>query len=611
MLFPLTANATIINVPGDYPTIQGAINHAADGDTVLVQPGTYHENVNFNGHNVVLASLFLTTRDTTYISSTIIDGDSPGPLITFSSGEDSTAQVVGFAIQDGRGVGILCDDSSPTIAHNIIAANSGRYGGGIYCWFSEAMISSNSIRGNSASRGGGGIYCYWFSSPKIADNTISSNSADSIGGGIFCRRFCMPEISNNIITDNWAGLWGGGVACDSTSSNISGNTISDNSAFRGGGIYCDYSGPMITNNTIDSNSVNQYGAGIECIFSDAVISGNMIRHNSASGEYGRGGGVHCMNCSPTIANNTIKGNYAYDGGGGIYCWISTPMIKANVISENRTWGGGGISCNANSDATIANNVITKNSGIYLGGAISCWHSSPIISNSTISANSAGEEGGGIACYFESSPIVTNSIFWGDQAPRAAEVHLGDSRITITYSNIEGGWEGEGNIDVDPLFRDAGNGDFHLMADYCGDPYNSPCIDVGHPDSLDVLLDCFHGLGTDRADMGAYGGRNSGWPTGIEGEENGSVIPNRFLLLQNYPNPFNATTVIEYQVPVNGYVKLEIYNMLGQKLATLVDSKQHAACRSVIWDASEASSGLYFYKLTVGDWSGTKKMTLVK
>jgi len=150
-----------------------------------------------------------------------------------------------------------------------------------------------------------------------------------------------------------------------------------------------------------------------------------------------------------------------------------------------------------------------------------------------------------------------------------------------------------------------------MADYCGDPYNSPCIDASHPDSLDVLLDCLHGLGSDRADMGAYGGRNSGWPTGIEDDENGLLIPKRFLLLQNYPNPFNSATVIEYQVPVNGYLKLDIYNMLGQKLATLVDSKQHAGYRSVIWDASGVSSGLYFYKLTAGDRTETKKMMLVK
>ncbi len=91
VLFPLTAGATIINIPGDYPTIQEGIDHGLDGDTVLVQPGTYYENLNFNGHNVVLASLFLTTGDTTYISTTIIDGDSAGSVITFSHVETAPA----------------------------------------------------------------------------------------------------------------------------------------------------------------------------------------------------------------------------------------------------------------------------------------------------------------------------------------------------------------------------------------------------------------------------------------------------------------------------------------------------------------------------------------
>jgi hypothetical protein len=81
------ASATIINVPADSSTIQGGINGSSNGDTVLVQPGTYVENINFNGHNIVLGSLFLTTGDTIYISTTIIDGDSAGTVVTFESGE--------------------------------------------------------------------------------------------------------------------------------------------------------------------------------------------------------------------------------------------------------------------------------------------------------------------------------------------------------------------------------------------------------------------------------------------------------------------------------------------------------------------------------------------
>ena len=66
-VFYISISATIINIPADYSTIQEGIDASSDGDTVLVQPDTYVENINFNGHNIVLGSLFLTTGDTSYI----------------------------------------------------------------------------------------------------------------------------------------------------------------------------------------------------------------------------------------------------------------------------------------------------------------------------------------------------------------------------------------------------------------------------------------------------------------------------------------------------------------------------------------------------------------
>ena len=90
--------ATIINVPADSRTIQGGINNAVDGDTVLVRPGIYIENINFNGKDIVLASMFLLTQDTSYISQTIIDGNKDGSVVSFESGEDSTSVLTGFTI---------------------------------------------------------------------------------------------------------------------------------------------------------------------------------------------------------------------------------------------------------------------------------------------------------------------------------------------------------------------------------------------------------------------------------------------------------------------------------------------------------------------------------
>jgi flagellar hook assembly protein FlgD len=82
-------------------------------------------------------------------------------------------------------------------------------------------------------------------------------------------------------------------------------------------------------------------------------------------------------------------------------------------------------------------------------------------------------------------------------------------------------------------------------------------------------------------------------------------------LVNYPNPFNPATTISFALPQTGYAKLDVYNALGQLVATLVDRSLEAGVHAVTWDASGQSSGLYLYRLTTGDFSETKKMLLLK
>ena len=100
--------------------------------------------------------------------------------------------------------------------------------------------------------------------------------------------------------------------------------------------------------------------------------------------------------------------------------------------------------------------------------------------------------------------------------------------------------------------------------------------------------------------------------GVEDEDYaGSRLPDKYILAQNYPNPFNAQTTIGYQVPKASDVKLEVYNLNGQKVATLVNGIQTAGSHVVTWDASEAASGIYFYKLSAGDHTSMKRMALLK
>jgi hypothetical protein len=106
------------------------------------------------------------------------------------------------------------------------------------------------------------------------------------------------------------------------------------------------------------------------------------------------------------------------------------------------------------------------------------------------------------------------------------------------------------------------------------------------------------------------GDNTEWDL-VEVDRSEVSLPAITELYQNYPNFFNASTLIGYQLALTSDVKLEVYNLLGEKVATLVDGEQQAGYNSVVWDASQVSSGLYFYKLTAGDYSETRRMMVVK
>ncbi|MCK4311183.1 MAG: right-handed parallel beta-helix repeat-containing protein [Candidatus Cloacimonetes bacterium] len=297
LVFLSQLSAIIINIPADYPTIQIGINVAADGDTVLVQPGTYVENIIYNGHNVNVASLFFITQDTTYISQTIIDGNNEDCVVRFEDGEDSTAVLCGFTIQNGLGQemneeiggGINCENSSPKIINNKIINNVGDPGGGIGLKISDAIIEGNYIHNNHAESSwmtnrGGGISCI-ASDPIIRNNTISNNSLN----------------------------WG-----------------------NGGGIYCSNSNPLIENCIITGNENNSYlaGAGIHCLNSSPVIKDVIISENS--GELG--GGLYLLNSDPILENVSINNNCGYQGGGIYIEENSHPVFdtlnRCNIYGNN-------------------------------------------------------------------------------------------------------------------------------------------------------------------------------------------------------------------------------------------------------------------------------------
>jgi len=257
-----------INVPADQPTIQAGINASINGDIVLVQPGTYVENINYNGKLITVGSLYLTTQDTTYISTTIIDGNSSGSVVTFENSEDFTAVLSGFTITNGLGGGTYPDF----------------YGGGIHCYNSSPNLKNLTISDNSATDGGG-IYFSNNSSPSLENVTITGNTVSSSGGGIYFHS-SNPSLENVTILGNYADSHGGGIFCNDSNPSLEIVTIAGNSADNyGGGIYCYYQSNLsLQNVTITGNAASSHGGGIYCYNNASLSLINSILWNDSPQE---------------------------------------------------------------------------------------------------------------------------------------------------------------------------------------------------------------------------------------------------------------------------------------------------------------------------------------
>jgi hypothetical protein len=143
VILTFSAYADMIIIPDDYPTIQQGIGAAANGDTVIAYPDTYPEHIDFLNKNIVVCSRFLTTGDTLYVGSTIIDGGNSGIVVTIDGSQDSTAELVGFTIQNGsasRGGGIYLTSSFPQIRDNLITGNHA--GWDLNGWLEESPMES-------------------------------------------------------------------------------------------------------------------------------------------------------------------------------------------------------------------------------------------------------------------------------------------------------------------------------------------------------------------------------------------------------------------------------------------------------------------------------------
>lgn len=228
----------------------------------------------------------------------------------------------------------------------------------------------------------------------------------------------------------------------------------------------------------------------------AVFEGFTITGGYANGSDPNraGGGMYNYEGSPTVINCIFIENFAFFGGGMYNSDNSNSLILVNCIFAGNSGSGGGMFITG-ADANVSNCIFTGNSG----GGISAGDCEVTVTNCTITANSAFK-GGGIFCGEGSSLTVSNSILWYNTAVYGEQIYGFGGTAVITYSNVEGGSAGVGNIDADPVFVDADDDDYHLNP-------GSPCIDAGDPsysgEPNETDLEGNPRVVNGRVDMGAY------------------------------------------------------------------------------------------------------------
>ena len=350
-----------INVPADQPTIQAGINAALNGDTVLVAPGTYIENINFMGKAITVTS-------SGGPANTTINGSQGDSVISFVSGETLSSVINGFTIEnagasmypntnpDAFFMGINIGESNPTVTNNVITKN---YGYGIYVYAGGGLISGNTISYTSTQY-----------------NPLGDFGCDyDDGDGIFVIQVpfdpsVTTTISNNTIEYNVGHCDGGGIGIYATSATITNNIIRYNQSLgQGGGIW-DTSGSPIIQNLIYGNIAGVSGGGIYL-----------------------GNAADLFIVQNTIVGNTISANGliedAYEDGSQITFGASVTgtAFFNNIIVAGDTYSA--IACNPTYQYLSPTPLLVDHSDIlnFSGATFGGWCTvPPTITNAMISAN---------------------------------------------------------------------------------------------------------------------------------------------------------------------------------------------------------------------------------
>jgi len=583
---PLLADTTWVNmgaVSGTWTTAgspymiyQGDVS-IIGSQTLTIQAGV---SVEFTGHylfhvNGLLKAFGTSASPVTFTCDTTTNPDRWGG-IRFTQCHDSTLLEY-CIVENGNATGEVPEYQ----------------GGGMYFNAASPMIRNCTFR-NGMGQFGGGVAFNNNSEPTLEDCEFYENYAE-YGGAIFSQG-SNPHLQDCSFTDNRAENNGGVMQCQYGVPEFQDCTFQNNIAREGGVLSCQTSSPEFTDCNFFENMCNNNGGVMRCVNSSLPqFTRCRFVGNTAMGPASSGGAMYFLqNSDAGFSECDIIANSA-DFGGALYASNASPTFERCVfVANNAGTNGGAVYANlAGPDfirCTFFNNYADS-----VGGQMSLSDFSGTL-NTCILAD-AGNGGGLYLRNSTYSVIRYNDIFGNTGGDlifyQGNHIHGPAGLGFLTQTNANGDpCDPLMNIMMDPVFVNPAGNNLYLQE-------SSPCIDAGDP----ALP---HDPNSSVADMGAYYYGQSA----VIGVPAASA-PEHFGLSPCYPNPFNSVTVIPFDLQSPGLVTLAVYDVLGQKVATLVNRPMSQGSYRAIWDAGLAPSGTYFVRFQSGGHSETRRSILLK
>lgn len=506
------------------------------------------------------------------------------------------------------------------------------------------------------------IYC------KIENGNAPTGTGDTrYGSGIFIRGFSKVVVSHCLFQNNRA-AWGGAISVrDYASILIEHSTFKNNySLYSGAALrFHDYSDATVRFNHIHNNNSDGGGTAIYAYRSNPFVYNNYIHDNIA---VTNGAAGNFENANPVFMNNLMVNNTAQAGGALYFAALcySAKFINNTIVNNVATANGGAIYCNLSSTPDFTNNIIWENTAAFGTQVyINNDNSDPnfyncIVQYGTIGFYGNGSQGNYQGVYsnnIESNPLLVQSgqhpysIPENSPAVDAGKIDTAGLNLLpfdyalnprIDNGRIDiGAYEYQSVIPVELIAFTAAvhnsqvilnwstatemnNYGFEIERSETYETGNERWIKVGFAEgngnstsikeysftenlSLNLNLSPNHTL-IYRLKQIDYNGSFSYSP---EIKVELGNMPTEFALYQNYPNPFNPVTTIKFALPVDGKVLLEIYNIIGEKVATLIDKEMNAGYHRYEFNAANLTSGVFIYKLTSGNFTKSYKMMLLK